>query len=152
MLYVFTLPESPRYLLQTAIRLQAKQKASQTSDLTAVAKCIKRAYRSLDRLNKTELQATRELFMIYHSLKVENEIHGYGSRGWVSRLRKSVSELISNSRSRHALYASVTVMFLQQFCGVNVLAYYSTTVIQNTLPPEQKLTSSSPYLVSSLRR
>lgn len=143
MLYVFTLPESPRYILQTAIRLRAVN-----ADLKEVARCIERAHASLKRLNRTELQATRELFMIYHSLEQENVRVGRDHRWY----KTSILQLFTHQRSRHAMYASVTVMFLQQFCGVNVLAYYSTTVIQDTLPSGQALTNRSPYLVRSCKR
>lgn len=145
MLYVFTLPESPRFILKTVIRRRAEMGDSDfdPADLKDVARGIERAYNSLDRLNKTPLQATRELFLIYHSLKQESRLEGHEDH-W---LKTSLLELIRHPRSRHALYASVTVMFLQQFCGVNVLAYYSTTVIQNLLPENQRLTDRSPYLV-----
>jgi len=37
-------------------------------------------------------------------------------------------ELFSIPRNRRATLASWIVMFMQQFCGVNVIAYYSTTI------------------------
>jgi hypothetical protein len=37
-------------------------------------------------------------------------------------------ELFSVARNRRATLASWIVMFMQQFCGVNVIAYYSTTI------------------------
>lgn len=154
MLYVFTLPESPRYLLQTAIRLQAKVRAKHDggtdvptpAELKKVATCIRRAYESLRKLNKTELQATRELILIYYSLREEDKGR---NPCWY---KTSIPDLFKHRRSRHALYASVTTMFLQQFCGVNVLAYYSTPVLLNTLEGDpgspKKLNSQKPYLVS----
>ncbi|KAK2821788.1 hypothetical protein FQN49_007671 [Arthroderma sp. PD_2] len=39
-----------------------------------------------------------------------------------------ILELITVPRNRRALIASEIVMFMQQFCGVNVIAYYSSEV------------------------
>jgi hypothetical protein len=41
-------------------------------------------------------------------------------------------ELFSVPRNRRATLASWIVMFMQQFCGVNVIAYYSTTIFQDS--------------------
>jgi hypothetical protein len=39
-------------------------------------------------------------------------------------------ELFTVPRNRRATLASWIVMFMQQFCGVNVIAYYSTTIFE----------------------
>ena len=39
-----------------------------------------------------------------------------------------VVELFTVPRNRRAVLASGVVMFLQQFCGVNVIAYYSSNI------------------------
>ena len=39
-------------------------------------------------------------------------------------------ELFSIPRNRRAALASFIVMFMQQFCGVNVIAYYSTQIFR----------------------
>lgn len=153
MLFVFTLPESPQYLLQKANRLQAamaEQGKNRERLQSQVAKCIESAYKSLTRLNKTDLQATRELMLIYHSLKHESEGRDH------SWYKSSILELFKEKRSRHALYGSLTVMFIQQLCGVNVLVYYSTSVAQSTLPGGSgsivSLTDWHPYLVGERER
>ncbi|KAI7772924.1 hypothetical protein LA080_013137 [Diaporthe eres] len=78
--------------------------------------------------------ATRELIIIYHSLK--NERMHRTSQGF-----KAISELWTHPRTRYAMLASITVMFLQQLCGINVLAYYSTTLIQDTFAKKDLATS-----------
>ncbi|KAL9068011.1 MAG: hypothetical protein Q9157_006634 [Trypethelium eluteriae] len=97
------------------------------------AEYVRDAFASLIKLNKTKLQASRELFVIYRSLKEEPDDPWYSS----------VKELWTNRRTRNALVASVITMFLQQFCGVNVLAYYSTSALEPL-----KAFDSKPYYVS----
>ncbi|KAL9084699.1 MAG: hypothetical protein Q9165_007947 [Trypethelium subeluteriae] len=94
------------------------------------ASYIQAAFASLIKLNKTKLQASRELFVIYRSLKEEPDDPWYST----------VKQLWTSRRTRNALIASVITMFLQQFCGVNVLAYYSTSALEplNTI-------ASKPY-------
>jgi hypothetical protein len=115
MLYVMTLPESPRFLLQKAQHYPEENMQRRRKYTLA-------AFKALEKLNKTKLQASRELMYIYYSLEAEPK------DPW----QKTIKQLWTNKRTRHALLASVTVMFLQQFCGVNVLAYYSTPLLQET--------------------
>lgn len=119
MAYVFTLPESPRFLLQKAIRKQRFNR-----ERHEIAKLVKKAYQGLVKFNKTELQATRELILIYFSLREERNVRG-------NKWSQALTQLWTQHRTRYALLASATLMFLQQFCGINVLAYYSTTLIQD---------------------
>lgn len=104
--YVFTLPESPRWLL-----LKARQ------GKTAY---YEKAFKSLCKLRHSNLQAARDLFLIHHLLDGEEEIKQGHNRFF---------ELWSVARNRRALVASLTVMFLQQICGVNVMAFYSSEVL-----------------------
>ena len=104
--YVFTLPESPRWLL-----LKARQ-----GKTTHYAK----AFDSLCALRHSNLQAARDLFLIHHLLDGEEAIKKGHNRFF---------ELWSVDRNRRALIASLTVMFLQQICGVNVMAFYSSEVL-----------------------
>ncbi|KAI9717943.1 MAG: hypothetical protein M1828_007035 [Chrysothrix sp. TS-e1954] len=105
--YVFTLPESPRWLLEKARRGNVRY--------------YDKAFASLRRLRRTPLQAARDLFLIYHMLEEEEKIR---------QQRNRFVELFSVPRNRRALRAGVIVMFFQQFCGVNVLAYYSSLIFQ----------------------
>ncbi|OMP89288.1 putative polyol transporter 1 [Diplodia seriata] len=115
MAYVYTVPESPRWLLQ---------RAHETTDEKLKKKRYQAAWASLCRLRHTKLQAARDLFLIHHQLKNENEVF---------KPQRGVKQLFGlkqlfESRSRRALQASLIVMFLQQFCGVNVHVYYSVSV------------------------
>ena len=79
------------------------------------------AYKSLCRLRHTKLQAARDLFMINALLEEEANI---------ATGRLAIVELFSVPRNRRAALASGIVMFMQQFCGINVIAYYSSTVFR----------------------
>lgn len=71
------------------------------------------------RLRATPLQAARDLFYTNALLEVEAN---------VQRGRNLFMDLFRVPRNRRATQASSLVMFMQQFCGVNVIAYYSTTI------------------------
>jgi len=45
--------------------------------------------------------------------------------------KAKVKEMFTIGRNRRAVYASTIVMFMQQFCGVNVIAYYSSSIFKN---------------------
>lgn len=46
----------------------------------------------------------------------------------VSRGHNKLFELFTVPRNRRAMQGSQIVMFMQQFCGVNVIAYYSSVI------------------------
>ncbi|KAJ6498251.1 hypothetical protein DFH09DRAFT_1446722 [Mycena vulgaris] len=77
------------------------------------------AYNELSRLRFSPVQAARDLYYIHVLLEAEKEIVTGRNRLW---------EMVSVPRNRNAMIASFIVMFGQQFCGVNVIAYYSSTV------------------------
>lgn len=75
-----------------------------------------KAFQSLKRLRKTELQAARDMYYAHKLLEVEQE----------ERAGKSLwKEFFLVRRNRRAAQSAFFVMFMQQFCGVNVIAYYS---------------------------
>ncbi|KAI0170426.1 hypothetical protein BJ166DRAFT_195090 [Pestalotiopsis sp. NC0098] len=127
MFAIWAMPESPRFLLQCA-----KECPPTPTGKRERAKYIKKARESLRKLNRTQIQADRELFSLYASLKLEPD------QSWSKILVNPLKE----QRTRRALMASTWTMLLQQLCGVNVLAYYSSTIIsqfgsedkQNMLP------------------
>ena len=96
---VYFCPESPRWYLK-------KGK-------------VQKAYGSFLRLRPTKLQAARDLYYVYTCLEVENAI---------KRGKNLIMELFTVPRNRRAALASWIVMFMQQFCGVNVIAYYSSVI------------------------
>ncbi|WWC71168.1 uncharacterized protein I206_105121 [Kwoniella pini CBS 10737] len=99
MVQVFFCPESPRWYME-------KGK-------------FDKAFRSFTRLRNHPVLASRDMYYAYKMLEVEQ----------VQRQGKSlVSEFFTVRRNRRAAQSSFFVMFMQQFCGVNVIAYYSTQI------------------------
>ncbi|KAG7090877.1 hypothetical protein E1B28_009958 [Marasmius oreades] len=99
-LQVFFCPESPRwYMLKGRYR---------------------EAFNSLARLRHTKLQAARDIYYIHVLLEAEKDINMHR--------RNRLFELFTVPRNRRATTASFIVMFMQQFCGINVIAYYSTNI------------------------
>jgi sugar porter (SP) family MFS transporter len=96
---VYFCPESPRWYL----------KKNRPRD----------AYHSFLRLRPTKLQAARDLYYAHVNLEIEASL---------KRGRNLVWEMFKVPRNRRAALASWIVMFMQQFCGVNVIAYYSSVI------------------------
>ena len=95
-------PESPRWLM----------KKGRYAD----------AYKSLLRLRNTPLQAARDLYYVHAQLVEEASI--IGKSNYFTRF----FELFTIPRVRRATLASFTVMIAQQMCGINIIAFYSSTV------------------------
>lgn len=83
------------------------------------------AFRSLCRLRNTPLQAARDLYYIQAQIQEEADI--IGKSNYVTRF----IELFTIPRVRRATGASFTVMLAQQMCGINIIAFYSSTVFVN---------------------
>jgi hypothetical protein len=100
-----------------------------------------KAFRSFQRLRHSDLQAARDTYYTYVGVELERKAH----KG--KNLFTQFVELFTVPRNRRATWATWIVMFGkletrapllachgsngnegQQFCGVNVIAYYSTTV------------------------
>ncbi|KAL2862830.1 sugar porter family MFS transporter [Aspergillus lucknowensis] len=99
---VYFCPESPRWLIEH--------------------NKIAGAFKSFRTLRPTDLQAARDLYYAYVGVELERKVNK-GKNFFTMFL-----ELFTIPRNRRATLASWIVMFLQQFCGVNVIAYYSTTI------------------------
>ncbi|KIK37349.1 hypothetical protein CY34DRAFT_15757 [Suillus luteus UH-Slu-Lm8-n1] len=92
------------------------------------------AFHELCRLRFSRVQAARDLYYIHVLLEAENEM---------KQGRNRVVEMFTIPRNRHAALASWVVMFGQQFCGVNVIAYYSTNIfLASGFSPVAALASS----------
>lgn len=118
-MYIFYQPESPRWLLA---------KAQTTENNKERSKYYKTVFRDLTNLRNSELLASRDMILMHYRLKKEEELRKLANTVWY---RRGVYELFSKRRNRRAVTASLIVMFFQQFCGINVLIYYSSYVLQN---------------------
>ena len=118
-MYIYNLPESPRW------RLVKGQKAINQKDKSRHYKTV---FQDLIKLRNSELLAARDMILMYYRLEKEEELRKLKSLPWY---RRGVYELFSKRRNRRAVSASLIVMFFQQFCGINVLIYYSSYIIQN---------------------
>ncbi|KAK4937616.1 hypothetical protein LTR28_009784, partial [Elasticomyces elasticus] len=81
------------------------------------------AYKSLKKLRNTELQAARDLYYIHAQLSIEASLNNMKTN-YVTRF----IQLFTIPRVRRATLASFTVMLAQQMCGINIIAFYSSTV------------------------
>ena len=117
--YIFTQPESPRWLLAKAHKTGNERKKSEY---------YKRTFHDLTRLRNSELLAARDMILMHYRLRKEEQRRQEHGTVWY---RKGVYELFAIQRNWRALRASLIVMFFQQFCGINVLIYYSSYVLQN---------------------
>ncbi|KAA8904797.1 hypothetical protein FN846DRAFT_951930 [Sphaerosporella brunnea] len=79
----------------------------------------RRAFNSLARLRWSRVQAARDLFYMKTLLDAE---------GQMSTGLTKLKEMFTVGRNRRAMQASELVMFMQQFCGINVIAYYSSSI------------------------
>jgi sugar porter (SP) family MFS transporter len=103
---VFLCPESPAWLMKRAGRY----------DL---------AFYSLSRLRNTDLQAAQEVYSTYLQDQTCR-----GSNGGTTYMRKLI-DLFTIPRIRRATVASYTVMLSQQLCGINIIAFYSSSIFSD---------------------
>ena len=101
---VYLCPESPRWYI--------KKKRFQD------------AFRSLLILRNHPLLAARDLYYINAQIEVESDIIGE------SNYFKRFGELFTIPRVRRATLASFVVMIAQQMCGINIVAFYSSTIFR----------------------
>ena len=78
-----------------------------------------KAFKAFCRLRNTKVLAARDMYYANKLLEVEES----------QREGKNIfKEFFTIRRNRRAAQSSFFVMFMQQFCGVNVIAYYSTII------------------------
>ncbi|KAL9082841.1 MAG: hypothetical protein Q9159_006131 [Coniocarpon cinnabarinum] len=118
--YVLLLPESPRWLIEKGRIAKTQSKRTQR---------FRQAFSALKKLRGSRLLGARDMFLIYHTLVEEEKI---------KEQRPRFIEMFTVPRNRRALRAGTIVMFFQQFCGVNVLAYFSGLVFVSAEWPVDK--------------
>ncbi|TDZ27503.1 Arabinose-proton symporter [Colletotrichum trifolii] len=102
MVQVYFCPESPRWYME-------KGKYQQ-------------AYASVCRLRLHTIQATRDLYYAHKLLQIETEARS--GHDW--------KEFFTVRRNRRAATSSFLCMFMQQFCGINIVMYYSTAIFETS--------------------
>ncbi|KAF7561174.1 hypothetical protein G7046_g2991 [Stylonectria norvegica] len=80
------------------------------------------AWNSMCQLRNDPIQVARDIYYINAQLEIENAL--VGKTNYVSRF----TQLFTVPRVRRANLAAFTVMIAQQMCGINIIAFYSTTV------------------------
>ncbi|KAL1893498.1 hypothetical protein Sste5346_006326 [Sporothrix stenoceras] len=100
--FVWWCPESPRWLM----------KKDRYQD----------AFVSFCRLRNSEMLAARELFYAHCQYLEEREAFSGTS------LRRRIWELVSVPRLRRATVASAWIVISQQFSGISIIAFYSSTI------------------------
>lgn len=81
---------------------------------------VANAYESMVQLRFNKVQAARDIFYIYTLLEAEKTGAKFG--------QNKFKEMFTVPRNLRALMASEIVMFMQQFCGINVIGYYSSAI------------------------
>lgn len=80
------------------------------------------AWKSLMVLRNDPIQVARDIYYIAAQLEIEKQI--VGKSNYVTRF----TQLFTIPRVRRANLAAFTVMIAQQMCGINIVAFYSTTI------------------------
>ncbi|KAM0466104.1 hypothetical protein ACHAPV_001057 [Trichoderma viride] len=83
------------------------------------------AWKSLVVLRNDPIQVARDIYYISAQLDIEKEL--IGKTNYITRF----TQLFTVPRIRRANLAAFTVMIAQQMCGINIIAFYSTTVFVN---------------------
>ena len=109
-LYIYTQPESPRWLIAKG------HKCTLNGRLDQATAYYKSAWDALVKLRHTEVQAARDMFLIYHLLEREQEMVDKDRKKRNIRwYQKGALELFTVRRNWRALRASLICMFAQQF-------------------------------------
>ncbi|KAK5083271.1 hypothetical protein LTR70_008238 [Exophiala xenobiotica] len=121
LLFIYECCESPRWTVAKAhmLRLNDRPKAAKYH--------CQAAYKALEELSRHRLLAARDMLSHYYLLDEEridlaDRLEVHPKRVWLTH---QLVELFGRRRNRRAILASSVCMFAQQFCGVNLIVYYS---------------------------
>jgi len=138
---MMALPESPRWHILKARRLERRDHPKYR---LRIERHYEAAFQALRRLRNTKAQAGRDMFLIdawigmaqwpveSHNPGGTHTDKGQAHNPWNAWLQNTLA-LFRDHRCRRAMTAGLIVMSLQQLCGVNVLAYYSSSVFKDSL-------------------
>jgi MFS family permease len=84
------------------------------------------AWDSMMKLRHHPIQVARDMFYIHSQLEIEFELLRNSSYA------QRFVELFTVPRVRRATLAAFTVMIAQQMCGINIIAFYSTTIFKES--------------------
>lgn len=82
------------------------------------------SFTSFCRIRNSEMQAARDLYYAHCQVAEEREAFAGVSLG------ARVKELLTVPRIRRATVSSAWVSISQQFCGINIMGFYSSTIFQ----------------------
>ncbi|KAH3675508.1 hypothetical protein WICMUC_002699 [Wickerhamomyces mucosus] len=98
-------PESPRWLISKG--------------------SVRESFEALLKLRTSDISGARDFYILYESLKFENELAEQRT------FRQQFVELFTVTRNRFAVWVSFLGVFGQQYGGVNILVSYTTTILIN---------------------
>lgn len=104
LLMVYLCPESPPFMIKNNNRYD-------------------HAFRSLCKLRNTELQAAKEVYSAFLQQRARSKLPATKAS-----LPTKILELFTIPRIRRATTAAYVVQLSQQLCGINIIAFYSSTV------------------------
>ncbi|KFH48214.1 Arabinose-proton symporter-like protein [Hapsidospora chrysogenum ATCC 11550] len=104
LILIYFCPESPRWYMK-------KDRYSE-------------AWKSMLMLRHHELQVARDIYYISAQLEIEHQVVG------TTHYAQRFGQLFTIPRVRRATLAAFTVMIAQQMCGINIVAFYSTTIFK----------------------
>lgn len=108
LLGIWFCPESPRWLM--------------------LKKRYRQAFGSFQRLRASPIQAARDLYYAHALLRAEELLIQESSVAKTSNFFTRFIELFTIPRIRRATQASGIVMIAQQMCGINIIAFYSSSI------------------------
>ncbi|CRK36698.1 putative polyol transporter 2 like protein [Verticillium longisporum] len=82
------------------------------------------AWKAMVQLRHNEIQVARDMYAIHSQLAIEHKI--LNRNNYVTRF----TQLFTIPRVRRATLSAFTVMLAQQMCGINIIAFYSTTIFK----------------------